>query len=172
MTLKSHQQFQNTSTIENQLISKAKNLIHEHPGIYKGDIICRLQREVKIATIEDIQLCLIKLGRKGYFFDYRVIYPPEHEKSIYKRLKWYILKNHLKDEDFEILMAIHELKYNAKPGNIARYVVSLNTKYNELQVLYESSILAIKGLIIPKPSNVNQKYLDLNWEKIDGDVVL
>ncbi len=151
------------------IINRAKQLINKHPGIYIGNLINRLQVEIESLNTEEINQMLFQLFKDGYDFKRALIYPPNTVDPIYKQLKRFtILTKGLNEMDFEIFLAITELRKRGSLFNITRRVISQNTNYFERNVKYEIGILFKNKFLLAKPSDDEPKYLDLNWDFLNG----
>lgn len=168
MPIRSTKQVQSTFSQGTAITNRAKQLIQKHPGIYSGNLINRLKVEIESITPEDVNRMLFQLSKENYDFKGSLIYPPKTIKPFYKQLrKFTILRNDLNGMDFEIFMAITELKGKANFSNTLRKVISQNTDYSERDVKYRSGILFRDGFILARPSEEDLKYLDLNWDLIE-----
>lgn len=169
MTIKSPVIGQNTFNHGTAITNRAKQLIQKHHGIYEGNLIHRLQVEIKSIGPEEINHIFFQLTKEGYDFQGSLIYPPNTIDPIYKQLKRFILlSNGVDDIDYEIFTTIMELKENATLQNITRRVISQNTDYSEMGVKYKIGVLFKNNFIIAKPSERDPEYLDLNWILING----
>lgn len=170
MATKSHTHVQSIFKTGTAITNRAKQLIQKHPGIYSGDLINRLQMEIKSITSEDVNQMIFQLSKESYDFKGNLIYPPHTINPLYKKLKKLTLLNkELNDMDFEIFMIIIELKEEAKLQNTALRVISQNTAYSEKEVKYEMGILFKNKYILAKPSDDKPEFLDFNWDLIIED---
>lgn len=171
MSIKSPTRVQYTFNHGIAITNRAKQLIQKHPGIYEGNLIHRLQEEIKSIGPEKLNHIFFQLTKEGYDFKGSLIYPPNTLDSNYKKVKRFtILNKNLNDLDFEIFLAIMSLKERSNFKNIVRRVISSNIEYSEQEIRYRIGILFKDNFIIAKPSERDPKYLDLNWLRINrGD---
>lgn len=171
MTIRSPTRIQSTFNQGIALTNRAKQLIQKHPGIYEGNLINRMQEEIKSIGSEEINHIFFQLTKEGYDFKGSLIYPPHTLDSNYKMVKKFtILNKSLNDLDFEIFLAIMELKERSNFQSIVRRVISSNMKYSEQEIKYRLGILFKDNFIIAKPSEQAPKYLDINWSRITGGI--
>ena len=152
------------------ITNKAKQFINKHPGIYIGNLINRLQVEIESLNTEEINQMLFQISKENYDFKRALIYPPNTMNPIYKQLKRFtILTKGLNEMDFEIFIAITELRKRGSLSNITSRVISQHTTYFERNVKYEIEILFKNKFLLVKPSDEEPKYLDLNWDLVCGE---
>lgn len=167
MATKNATLIQNKPPIVGVTTQLAKELINKHPGIYEGNLRCRILYELPKATKLDMEYAILQLIKEGFFFSMEDdIYPPNRVNKDIKDLTNFVYYQNLSFTDYGILYELNKTKIRIKRlSELSRIVLSQGWSQDESEIKNNIQSLFQRKLII-----CSKDELQVNWRQIKGGI--